>query len=658
MKHLLLLLVVWALPLSPGRAQSSRANCKPVASGFCQGLGYTSTPHPTGAPGFILRQIAQIVETSCSPKVATLMCRVAVPECGHEESSQMKPCRALCEKVKSDCEPVLRVKRLSWPTRIRCDALPASRCVQGQDTSAPPPPPPPPPPTALCEPITVPLCRDLPYTDTVLPNVMGHTTQREAGMALQTYGPLIQVECSAQLKPFLCSVFTPKCVSGTPVPPCRGLCEQARAGCESLMNKFGFQWPETLRCEAFTSESCENAHDFGFTQPSAASCQTITVPLCRDLPYTETVLPNVLGHATQEEVATAAFQFASLVRLGCSTHLKPFVCSVYTPECVSGTPRTPCRTVCEHAQSDCQSLMSKFGFRWPDSLKCDAFTTESCEHYGVGSGGGICEPITIPMCQGLSYNQTMSPNLLGHASQREAVAKMSFFNAMVQTMCTVDIRLFVCAVYVPPCLVGEVQRPCRSFCERARRGCGAFMASFDVSWPAELQCDSFPVDKCVSEDSRPDMLNTEGLLAKLIAGGYSVRGNTLSLKTARLLLTLMDADKTGDLNVVEVFKLEHHVAVLRREYVESYEGRNPPSVTKTQMKKALSLREFHVDEESFRVLWDENRSAGGIDYDEFVAVLTKLQILRERFQAHRLSLPCDCHVASFSFEQFMKSAII
>ncbi|TNN51864.1 Frizzled-1 [Liparis tanakae] len=534
----LLLLVVWALLLSPGRAQSSRANCKPVASGFCQGLGYTSTPNPTGVPGFYLQQIAQIVETSCSPKVAMLMCRVVVPECGHDESSsQMKPCKALCEKVKSDCDPVLRTRRLSWPSRIRCDALPASRCVQvGSRTDE-----------------GVHVIGDLPYTDTVLPNVLGHATQREAGAALLTYGPLIQVGCSAELKPFLCSVFTPKCVSGSPAPPCRALCEQARAGCESLMNKFGIQWPETLRCEAFTSESCENAHDFGLTQPSAASCQTISVPLCRDLPYTETVLPNVLGHATQEEAGTAAFQFASLVRLGCSTHLKPFVCSVYTPECVEGTPRPPCRTLCEHARSDCQSLMSKFGLRWPDSLKCDAFTTESCEHYGVGSGGGICEPITIPMCQGLSYNQTMSPNLLGHASQREAVAKMSFFNAMVQTMCTVDIRLFVCAVYVPPCLVGEVQRPCRSFCERARRGCGAFMASFDVSWPAELQCDSFPVDKCVSQDSRPD------------------------------------ADKTGDLNVVEVFKLEHHVAVLRREYVESYEGRNPPSVTQTQMKKALSL---------------------------------------------------------------------
>lgn len=58
----------------------------------------------------------------------------------------------------------------------------------------------------------------------------------------------------------------------------------------------------------------------------------------------------------------------------------------------------------------------------------------------------------------------------------------------------------------------------------------------------------------------------------------------------QLLNQHFQADKTGDLNVVEVFKLEHHVAVLRREYVESYEGRNPPSVTKTQMKKALSLR--------------------------------------------------------------------
>uniref|UniRef100_A0A3Q3VRN7 FZ domain-containing protein n=1 Tax=Mola mola TaxID=94237 RepID=A0A3Q3VRN7_MOLML len=118
--------------------------------------------------------------------------------------------------------------------------------------------------------------------------------------------------------------------------------------------------------------------------------------------------------------------------------------------------------------------------------------------YGVGSSGGICEPITIPMCQGLSYNQTITPNLLGHTSQREAVVQMSFFNSIVQTVCSMDIRLFVCMVYAPRCTEGEVQRPCRSFCERARQGCEGLMAHFGVSWPNELQCHSFPEDMCLS----------------------------------------------------------------------------------------------------------------------------------------------------------------
>ncbi|XP_035862277.1 uncharacterized protein LOC116064082 isoform X3 [Sander lucioperca] len=530
MEHLVL--VVLGVMLSPHclRAQSSRANCKPVTASFCQGVGYTTTPHPTGALGFNLQQTGQIVETACSPHVAVLMCRVVVPECGSEDSSWMKPCRALCEKVKTDCESALRAKRLLWPTRLRCETLPESNCVQGQVTRVAPTSP------ATCQTLSVPLCKDMPYTETVLPNRLGHTTQEEASLVLEQFSPIIKVGCSSELKPFLCSIYTPKCVSGKAQPPCRTLCEKARSGCESLMNKFGFQWPEALRCEAFT--------------------------------------------------------------------------------------------------------------------------TESCEPYGVGSSGGFCEPITIPMCQGLSYNQTITPNLLGHTSQRDAVVKMSFFNSMVQTMCSVDIRLFVCTVYAPQCVAGEVQRPCRSFCERAKKGCEGLMNSFGLSWPDELQCNLFPEEMCISEDTRPDTLIAEGVLAKLNAGGYSVRGKSLSLKTARLLLTLMDADKTRDLDVVEVFKLEQYVAATRREYVESYERRSPPSVTQTQMKKILSGRNFDLDNETFRVLWYEHNSKDGIDYDEFVAILTKLHILRDRFQAHLLNLPCDCQVASFSLKQFLKSALL
>ncbi|XP_039973440.1 uncharacterized protein LOC120784070 [Xiphias gladius] len=526
-------LVVLGLLLSPQQARSGRddrPNCKPVTTSFCQGLGYTTTLHPSGVQGFSLQQIGQIVETACSPEVSTLMCRVVMPECSSEDDSRMKPCRALCEKVKTDCASALKAKRLSWPIRLRCEALPESNCIRGQNTNV------------------------------------------------------------------------------TPTSP--------------------------------------------------ATCQTITVPLCSDLPYTETVLPNILGHKTQEEAGLEIHQFDPLVNVECSPHLKPFLCSVYTPKCVSGKARSPCRTLCEQARSGCESLMNKFGFLWPEALRCEAFTTESCEHYGVSNSGGICEPISIPMCQGLSYNQTITPNLLGHTSQREAAMKMSFFNSIVQAVCSVDIRLFLCRVYAPQCVAGEVQRPCRSFCEKAKQGCDGLMTSFGVYWPDELQCNSFPEERCISEDSRSEMLKAEDVLAKLNAGGYSVRGKSLSLRTARLLLTLMDADKTRDLDVVEFFKLEHYVAVIRREYVESYERTNPPSVTQAQMEKALSARDFRLDDDTFRILWHEYQSQGGINYDEYVAVLTKLQILKDRFRTHLLSLPCDCQVASFSFKQFMNSAII
>lgn len=50
------------------------------------------------------------------------------------------------------------------------------------------------------------------------------------------------------------------------------------------------------------------------------------------------------------------------------------------------------------------------------------------------------------------------------------------------------------------------------------------------------------------------------------------------------------ADQSGDLDVVEFFKLERFVGAIRREYVESYGSRNQPSVTENQMKKALVAR--------------------------------------------------------------------
>uniref|UniRef100_A0A3Q3IVW1 FZ domain-containing protein n=1 Tax=Monopterus albus TaxID=43700 RepID=A0A3Q3IVW1_MONAL len=65
---------------------------------------------------------------------------------------------------------------------------------------------------------------------------------------------------------------------------------------------------------------------------STATCQAITIPVCKDLPYNETVLPNMLGHNTQDDAGLEIHQFYPLIEEECSPHLKPFLCSVYTPD--------------------------------------------------------------------------------------------------------------------------------------------------------------------------------------------------------------------------------------------------------------------------------------------------------------------------------------
>nr|XP_057909021.1 atrial natriuretic peptide-converting enzyme-like isoform X2 [Doryrhamphus excisus] len=484
-------LAVLALLLCPHETHGARdelPSCKPLTTSYCQNVGYSTSRHPGGVQGFNLQQLSQVVETACSPQVAVLVCRLAFPECGSsaEDDARMKPCRAFCETVKSECEATLKAKRLTWPSKLQCNTLPESNCVLQSDTS----------PT--CQSITVPLCKDLPYTQTIMPNSLGHRSQEDAGLEVHQFFPLVKVQCSPQLKPFLCSVYVPECMAGKPRAPCRTQCEEARSGCESLMKQYGFQWPNSLRCEDFSTYSCEQDHD------SAESCQSITLPFCKDLPYTETIMPNVLGHKTQVEAGLYLNTFYALLHTDCSPHLKSFLCSVFTPECVAGKARPPCRTLCEQARSSCEPVLKQFGLSWPKALGCDDFTTASCQHYAVASGG-TCEPLTIQMCQGLSYNQTITPNLLGHTSQREAALKMSFFNVIIQDACSADIRPFLCMAYAPQCVAGQMRRPCKSFCKKAQKSCEGPMSRYGISWPAELNCEAFPQDTCITDESSPEV---------------------------------------------------------------------------------------------------------------------------------------------------------
>ena len=106
-----------------------------------------------------------------------------------------------------------------------------------------------------CEPITISICKNIPYNMTIMPNLFGHTRQEEAGYEVFQFAPLVKVGCSPDLQFFLCLLYVPVCtILEHPIPPCRSLCESARV-CEAVMKTFRIDWPENLECSKFPEDN-------------------------------------------------------------------------------------------------------------------------------------------------------------------------------------------------------------------------------------------------------------------------------------------------------------------------------------------------------------------------------------------------------------------
>ncbi|XP_049775984.1 frizzled-9-like [Schistocerca cancellata] len=127
-----------------------------------------------------------------------------------------------------------------------------------------------------------------------------------------------------------------------------------------------------------------------------------------------------------------------------------------------------------------------------------------------------CERINIPACQGLGYNLTTMPNVLGHEDQIQAERALQALLPMVHYNCSRHARLFVCSVFAPLCtpqVAGAGVAACRSLCAAVQRDCGPVLASFSLPWPAALACDGFPeAGLCMHE---PPPANNTALPAPL-----------------------------------------------------------------------------------------------------------------------------------------------
>ncbi|VEL37798.1 unnamed protein product [Protopolystoma xenopodis] len=72
-------------------------------------------------------------------------------------------------------------------------------------------------------------------------------------MEAHQFYPLVEIQCSPDLRFFLCSIYTPICLANFAhaLPPCRSVCERARHGCAPIMAMHNFSWPARMHCDQF-----------------------------------------------------------------------------------------------------------------------------------------------------------------------------------------------------------------------------------------------------------------------------------------------------------------------------------------------------------------------------------------------------------------------
>ena len=239
------------------------------------------------------------------------------------------------------------------------------------------------------------MCKDIGYNLTYTPNMLNHDTQEEAALEVAQFWPLLEVNCSTDLKAFLCSMYAPKCEPHNPkaneFPPCRSLCERARKGCAPLMRQYGFSWPERFRCENFPQNPGQNKTCFypNGTETTQASttlavspsgeisnkCEMITISMCKNIGYNLTYMPNMFSHHNQAEAALEIHKFWLLAKVNCSPDLRNFLCHIYVPKCEPHIKNEllPCRRLCKKVRKDCASFMHQHNLDWPKQMNCENF---------------------------------------------------------------------------------------------------------------------------------------------------------------------------------------------------------------------------------------------------------------------------------------------
>jgi len=93
-----------------------------------------------------------------------------------------------------------------------------------------------PPHHGRCEPITIPLCKDIQYNETIMPNLLNHQKQEDAGLEVHQFYPLVKVQ-------YLTGMCVNLHVLPWSLPKVRELnCNEQNSSSVLLAFRAGFSW--------------------------------------------------------------------------------------------------------------------------------------------------------------------------------------------------------------------------------------------------------------------------------------------------------------------------------------------------------------------------------------------------------------------------------
>ena len=115
-------------------------------------------------------------------------------------------------------------------------------------------------------------------------------------------------------------------------------------------------------------------------------CFEMESDFCRDVKGYPTSMKTTTSISDRSLTEDTLRGFQPLIDSGCAAELKPFLCFAHYPLCMNiPDPRQPtnheinlCRPSCEEVRAKCEPFVVAAGQKWPKSLACDSYPTDTC----------------------------------------------------------------------------------------------------------------------------------------------------------------------------------------------------------------------------------------------------------------------------------------